>query len=85
MRDGGSRFGGFGVRSAVANVNEVIAPALVGSSVASQRELDATLIDLDGTPDKSALGANAILGVSPGGGPGRRPGARDAVVPPPQR
>ncbi|HEX5018159.1 MAG TPA: phosphopyruvate hydratase [Actinomycetes bacterium] len=64
LRDGGSRFGGFGVLSAVANVNNVIAPALVGSSMTSQRDLDATLRDLDGTPDKSALGANALLGVS---------------------
>jgi enolase len=64
MRDGGPRFGGFGVLRAVANVNDVIAPALVGASVASQRELDALLIDLDGTDDKSGLGANALLGVS---------------------
>ncbi len=60
----GRRFGGFGVLKAVANVNGVIAPALVGASVASQRELDAILLDLDGTPDKSGLGANALLGVS---------------------
>ncbi|HVQ86653.1 MAG TPA: phosphopyruvate hydratase [Actinomycetes bacterium] len=64
LRDGGSRFGGFGVLSAVRNVNEVLAPALVGTSVESQRELDARLIELDGTSDKSALGANALLGVS---------------------
>ncbi len=64
MRDGGSRFGGFGVLGAVSNVNAVIAPALVGASVSSQRELDAILLDLDGTPDKSGLGANALLGVS---------------------
>jgi enolase len=64
LRDGGSRFGGFGVRQAVANVNERIAPALTGSPAAPQRELDAALIELDGTDDKSNLGANAILGVS---------------------
>lgn len=64
LRDEGARFGGFGVRRAVANVNEVIAPALVGTSVASQRDLDARLVELDATPDKSALGANALLGVS---------------------
>ena len=64
LRDGGGRFGGYGVLRAVANVNDVIAPALVGSTVESQRELDAALLDLDGTPDKSALGANALLGVS---------------------
>jgi enolase 1/2/3 len=64
LRDGGSRFGGFGVRQAVANVNERIAPALIGRSAAPQRELDAALVELDGTDDKSSLGANAILGVS---------------------
>lgn len=64
LRDGGVRFGGFGVLSAVSNVNNVIAPALIGSSVSSQRLLDAALLELDGTPDKSNLGANALLGVS---------------------
>jgi len=64
LRDGGDRFGGFGVRDAVANVSGEIAGALVGSPLADQRTLDRTLIDLDGTPDKSRLGANAILGVS---------------------
>ena len=64
LRDGGTRFGGFGVRTAVNNVNEVLSPALVGTSVASQRALDVRLIEIDGTPDKSAFGANALLGVS---------------------
>ena len=64
LRDGGTRFGGFGVRQAVANVNDRIAPALVGRPAAPQRELDAALLELDGTDDKSGLGANAILGVS---------------------
>ena len=64
LRDGGTRFGGFGVRRAVANVNERIAPALVGHDAAPQRALDAALLELDGTDNKSALGANAILGVS---------------------
>jgi enolase len=64
IRDGGTRFGGFGVRTAVAAVNDEIATALVGTELGSQRELDATLCELDGTPDKSRLGANAILGVS---------------------
>jgi enolase len=64
LRDGGARFGGFGVLTAVANVNNVIAPALTGASIASQRELDTILRELDGTPDKSGLGANALLGVS---------------------
>ena len=64
LRDGGTRFGGYGVLQAVANVNTVIAPTLVGASVDSQRELDLVLRDLDGTEDKSRLGANAMLGVS---------------------
>jgi enolase len=64
LRDGGTRFGGFGVRRAVANVNERIAPALVGHPAAPQRALDAALLELDGTDNKSALGANAIVGVS---------------------
>ncbi|HKQ17146.1 MAG TPA: phosphopyruvate hydratase [Solirubrobacterales bacterium] len=63
-RDGGERFGGFGVRGAVDAVNGEVADALAGLDVASQRALDAALIELDGTPDKSRLGANAILGVS---------------------
>ncbi|MEZ5073445.1 MAG: phosphopyruvate hydratase [Solirubrobacterales bacterium] len=63
-RDGGDRFGGFGVRDAVAAVEGEIADALVGFGVSSQRALDAALIDLDGTADKGRLGANAILGVS---------------------
>ncbi len=64
LRDGGDRFGGFGVRDAVDNVTGEIAEALVGSALPDQRTLDQALIDLDGTPDKSRLGANAILGVS---------------------
>ena len=63
-RDGGERFGGFGVRGAVDAVNGEIADALAGFDVASQRALDAALIELDGTADKGRLGANAILGVS---------------------
>jgi enolase len=65
LRDGDqSRYGGKGVRKAVANVNEVIAPRLIGLNPARQAELDALLLDLDGTANKSKLGANAILGVS---------------------
>lgn len=64
MRDGGSRFGGFGVLGAIKNVVGPIAEHLIGSSVTSQRDLDQRLIDLDGTPNKSRMGANAILGVS---------------------
>jgi enolase len=64
LRDGGDRYLGKGVTRAVANVNDVIAPALVGVDATRQRDIDARLIDLDGTDDKSNLGANAILGVS---------------------
>ena len=58
------RFGGKGVQKAVANVNEIIAPELIGLDVRRQAEIDARMIELDGTPNKSKLGANAILGVS---------------------
>ena len=65
LRDGdSSRYGGKGTLKAVANVNEVIAPALLGVSALEQRRIDRMMIDLDGTPSKSRLGANAILGVS---------------------
>jgi enolase 1/2/3 len=65
LRDGDKgRYGGKGVRNAVANVNETIASALIGSDPSRQAEIDATLIELDGTPNKASLGANAILGVS---------------------
>jgi len=64
LRDGGERWGGKGVRSAVANVNGEIAKELTGMDASDQRGLDEALIELDGTPDKSRLGANAILGVS---------------------
>jgi enolase len=65
LRDGDkSRYNGKGVLKAVANVNETIAGAIIGMSAADQSEIDRTLIDLDGTPDKSKLGANAILGTS---------------------
>jgi enolase len=64
LRDGGRRFGGFGVLEAVANVNGELREALVGRPLAEQRVLDRELIELDGTDRKSRLGANAILGVS---------------------
>lgn len=64
LRDGGARFGGHGVLVAVRNVNERIAPALVGRELATVRELDDALLALDGTDDKSSLGANAMVGVS---------------------
>ena len=65
LRDGDKkRYGGKGVLKAVANVNETIAPKLLGKDPARQAEIDRLMIDLDGTPTKSKLGANAILGVS---------------------
>jgi enolase len=65
LRDGDeSRFNGKGVLKAVANVNETIAAAIVGMQADEQAEVDSKLIQLDGTPDKSHLGANAILGTS---------------------
>jgi enolase len=67
LRDGDpSRYGGRGVRKAVGNVNEIIGPALVGEEALEQRAIDALLLELDGTPGKSNLGANAILGASLG-------------------
>ena len=59
-----TRYGGKGVRKAVKHINEVIAPALVGMEVTDQRGIDHKMLELDGTPTKSKLGANAILGVS---------------------
>ena len=64
LRDGGSEFMGKGVSQAVNNVNTIIAQELLGVSVFEQNMIDQTMIDLDGTPNKSKLGANAILGVS---------------------
>jgi len=65
LRDGDKeRYGGKGVRKAVTNVNQAIAPTLVGMDPARQAEIDRLMLELDGTPNKSRLGANAILGVS---------------------
>lgn len=64
LRDGGEDYHGKGVLTAVDNVNNLIAEKLLGFSVLEQAEIDQLLIDLDGTPNKSKLGANAILGVS---------------------
>ncbi len=65
LRDGDkSRYGGKGVLKAVNNVNEIIAPAVIGIEATKQRLIDRTMIELDGTPNKAKLGANAILGVS---------------------
>ncbi len=64
LRDGGSRYLGKGVAKAVANVNEEIADLLEGQDAFEQRAIDHALIDLDGTPNKGRLGANAMLGAS---------------------
>ncbi|MGX9294087.1 phosphopyruvate hydratase [Tsukamurella paurometabola] len=64
LRDGGDRYLGKGVTKAVEGVLEVIAPEVIGIPADEQRIIDQTLLDLDGTPDKSRLGANALLGVS---------------------
>lgn len=64
VRDGGERFGGKGVRQACQNVTTTIQPALVGMDVEAQPEIDRRLVELDGTPNRSRLGANALLGVS---------------------
>ena len=65
LRDGDKgRYGGKGVRKAVTNVNQAIAPKLAGMDPAHQAEIDRLMLELDGTPNKSRLGANAILGVS---------------------
>ena len=65
LRDGdSSRYNGKGVQKAVSNVNNIIADELIGMNALSQRFLDMKLLELDGTPNKSNLGANAVLGVS---------------------
>ena len=64
LRDGDARYGGKGVMQAVGNVEDEIAPELLGLEATDQRLIDQVMIDLDGTPNKSRLGANAILGVS---------------------
>lgn len=64
LRDGGKAYMGKGVSKAVKNVNTIIAEELLGVSVFDQNDIDQIMIDLDGTPNKSKLGANAILGVS---------------------
>ena len=64
MRDGGRRYMGKGVLNAVNNVNTLIREAVVGMDVEDQKAIDYKMIELDGTPNKSKLGANAILGVS---------------------
>ena len=64
LRDGGDRYGGKGVRGAVEKISDVIAPVVLGADALDQRALDQAMLDLDGTDNKSKLGANAMLGVS---------------------
>ena len=64
LRDGGEAYMGKGVAKAVKNVNEILAESLIGVSIFDQNKIDQTMIELDGTPNKSKLGANAILGIS---------------------
>ena len=64
LRDGGGSWMGKGVKKAVNNINNIIAPHLIGIDASKQADLDKQLIELDGTEDKSKLGANAILAVS---------------------
>ncbi|KZF03630.1 phosphopyruvate hydratase, partial [Rhodococcus sp. EPR-157] len=64
LRDGGERYGGKGVEKAVNAVLDEIAPAVIGLDAIEQRAVDQVLLDLDGTPSKSRLGANSLLGVS---------------------
>ncbi|MGY2894265.1 phosphopyruvate hydratase [Deinococcus sp. UYEF24] len=64
LRDGGSRYLGKGVQKAVQNVNEIIAPALLGMNADDQGLIDHAMLELDGTPNKAKLGGNAILAVS---------------------
>ena len=64
LRDGGKSYLGKGVSKAIKNVNDIISKSLIGIEVSEQKQIDKIMIDLDGTPNKSNLGANSILGVS---------------------
>lgn len=64
LRDKDSRFHGKGVLKAINNIKEIITPKIIGYEVTKQEEIDKLMLELDGTPNKSKLGANAILGVS---------------------
>ena len=79
-RDGGERYGGKGVRDAVAAFRAELAPALVGRDVADQAAIDAALRELDGTPSLERLGANAVLAASVACALARRPGAEPAAL-----
>src|SRR5215831_16555455 len=64
LRDGGDRYGGKGVEKAVGGVIQQLAPAVEGLDASDQRLVDQTMLEVDGTPNKAKVGANAILGVS---------------------
>ncbi len=64
LRDGGARYGGRGATRAIANIHDVLRPVLLGFDVTDQRSLDHAMIEIDGTPNKSRLGGNALLAVS---------------------
>jgi enolase len=64
LRDGGSRYLGKGVLQACQNVNDILGPAVVGMNPVMQQDIDDKMLQLDGTPNKAKLGANAILGIS---------------------
>lgn len=64
LRDGGDAFNGKGVKKAISHIQEIIAPALIGKDAADQQTIDSILLELDGTSQKSSLGANAMLAVS---------------------
>ena len=84
LRDGDKkRWLGKGVQKAVDNVNQTLGPAVIGMDSLDQAAVDQVLLDADGTPNKSKLGANAILGVSHGGGArrGRRGGPAAVALP----
>jgi enolase len=66
LRDGGSRMGGKGVQKAIENIHSIIAPAIMGMNPIDQKAIDSKMLELDGTANKSVLGANAILAVSMG-------------------
>ncbi len=80
LRDGGPKYGGMGVSQAVKNVNEIIGPKLEGMEILDQKKIDRTMIELDGTQNKSKLGSNAIISVSQAA---VRAGAKSSLLPTP--
>ena len=75
-----NRYRGLGVSKAIDNVNKIIAPSLVGWDVTEQRKIDLSMLELDGTPNKENLGANAILGVSLAVARAARPRFRGPII-----